>query len=292
MRSTFQKFLSIILAVIIVAFPVLSMAEQLDSSPNANDDYIDWDLWVEMSSLNRARLKIIVNDDSSQVYEYYDEPINLNVNDVITILSFPYRTCSEICYFWDDSKDYENNYVQSYYLPIYVPQDFEVGSTHTLTAWMYFNKERVLWSHRYDFKINIVGVNENPMKLDEVKCHALLQNDLYDTLIADESTDSIWLSDYILLEVNPLEGKEYSKIYYKWSTNQDMTLLDEGKYSADNKYYIDNLRHLTADGKKYDITLSIFVELADGTIVPQGEKDVVFTYDFRYYAPTAYEQSY
>ncbi len=287
MRSSFQKFLGIILAVVLVTFPMLSMAEQLSGSQDTIDKYIDWDLWVEMSSLNRARLKIIVNDDSSQVYEYGCEPISLNVNDLITILSFPCRTCSEICYFWDDAKEY--NYVQSYYTPIYVPQDFEVGSTHKLTTWMYYNRERNIWSHRYEFTVNIVGVNENPMKLDEVKCHALVQNDLYDNLIADESTDSIWLSDYLLLEVNPIEGKEYSRLYYKWSTNRDMTLLNEGRYSADNTYYIDNLSHLTANGKKYDVTLSIFVELADGTIVPQGEKDVVFTYDFRYYALTASE---
>ncbi len=287
MRSSFQKFLSIILAVVLVTFPMLSLAEQLGSSQDTIDKYIDWDLWVELSSLNYSRLKIIVNDDSSQVYEYYDESINLNVNDLITILSFPYRTCSEICYFWDDAE--ERNYVQSYYTPIYVPQDFEVGSTHILTTWMYYNSERDIWSYKYDFTINIVGTNENPMKIDDISTKSMVQNERYDASIENEWIDSIWLSDYILLEVNPIEGKEYSKIYYKWSTNQDMTLFDEGGNSAGNKNYIDNLSNLTANGKKYDVTLSIFVELADGTIVPQGEKDAVFTYDFRYYAPTAYE---
>lgn len=284
MRSSFRKFLSIILAVVLVTFPMLSLAEQLGSSQDTIDKYIDWDLRIEDSSLSSADLEIIINDDFTQIYEYYEAPINLNVNDLITILSFPYRTCSEICYFWDDAE--ERNYVQSYYTAIYVPQDFEVGSTHTLSTWMYFNKERDIWSYRYDFTIDIVGVNENPMQISEIKYDRLIMNNLYDKLIADESTDSIWLSDYILLEVNPIEGKEYSKIYYKWSTNQDMTLLGKG---MDNQYYIDNLSNLTANGKKYDVTLSIFVELADGTIVPQGEKDVVFTYDFRYYAPTAYE---
>ncbi len=287
MRSSFRKFLSIILAVVLVTFHMLSLAEQLGSSQDTIDKYIDWDLRIEDSSLSSADLEIIINDDFTQIYEYYEAPINLNVNDLITILSFPYRTCSEICYFWDDAE--ERNYVQSYYTPIYVPQDFEVGSTHILTTWMYYNSERDIWSYKYDFTINIVGTNENPIQISEIKYDSLVSCNLYDNLIADESTDSIWLSDYILLEVNPIEGKEYSKIYYKWSTNQDMILFDEGRHSTDNRYYIDNLSNLTANGKKYDVTLSIFVELADGTIVPQGEKDVVFTYDFRYYAPTAYE---
>lgn len=288
MRFNHFKSLCAILMVLLLALPSFCFAEQTTEIDESIDNkYIDWDLWIEISSIKYARCKLLVNDSSDVVYEP-NSSLSVNTGDMLTILPFPQRACQLLYYTWDDEKKIASQFVFDSYATLLVPDSFEVGSTHSLHTWMYFSGNRAIWSNESDFDITIIGKNENPLDVNNASCRGLVWNHQYDYLINDGWEDSIWLSDYIILKIYPIEGKEFSKVIYQWDDHDPIT-LDVSSDSGNVEPYINNLANIYADGEKHGVTLHIFVELDDGTVVPQGEKTVVFTYDFRYFSSEIYD---